>query len=389
MPGGPYTVSEGGAVVLDAGGLLDPNGQPPGGSDIEGDDVTFAWDLDNDGAFGETGANAARGNENGRNPTFSAAGLDGNSTETFTVTLRVTDAFGGTDMLTATIRITNVAPDLPAVPDRTRASMAQPLTFVFRADDPGLLDDITYYIDWDADDVIDTVFPDDPNDSLEPSAETQCSPLDSTGRPLACDHLFRQPMHYYVRVIAVDSDGDSSVGVHFDATGDARINALAPLLDTIPVSEIHKGIVSAAGGAGGASSGSSGSSSNSSSSSSNSSSSANNLPLGNGGEDVNGDRRVGIDDLLLVINALRDHGLGPAANPTMDTNQDGQCTLADALKIIQHLRRQAQPEGEAQDSTEPREAITTPILTLVPHPPSTDVPQRVFKQCPPLADGTA
>ena len=51
--------------------------------------LTFEWDLDGDGIFGETGAAAGRGDETTANPTFSAAGLDGPGT--FTVSLRVSD----------------------------------------------------------------------------------------------------------------------------------------------------------------------------------------------------------------------------------------------------------------------------------------------------------
>src|SRR3712207_7501064 len=39
----------------------------------------YAWDLDGDGTFGETGVAAARGAETGPTPTFSAAGLAGPS----------------------------------------------------------------------------------------------------------------------------------------------------------------------------------------------------------------------------------------------------------------------------------------------------------------------
>jgi YVTN family beta-propeller protein len=98
--GGPYTVAEGGSVQLDASGSTDPD-QPA-------NTLTYAWDLDGDGIFGETGANAARGDETGVTPTFSAVGLDGPSF--VTVTVRVTDAGGLVGMDTAVVAITNVAP---------------------------------------------------------------------------------------------------------------------------------------------------------------------------------------------------------------------------------------------------------------------------------------
>ena len=54
--GGPYTVDEGSSITVTATGT-DPDGDP----------VTFAWDLDNDGTFETAGQSA----------TFSAAALDG------------------------------------------------------------------------------------------------------------------------------------------------------------------------------------------------------------------------------------------------------------------------------------------------------------------------
>jgi uncharacterized protein len=84
--GGPYTVAEGGSVGLSATGM-----------DANGDPLTYAWDLDDDGTFETAGQTA----------TFSAAGLDGPSSRT--VRVRVSD---GTNTATdeATIDVTNVAP---------------------------------------------------------------------------------------------------------------------------------------------------------------------------------------------------------------------------------------------------------------------------------------
>ncbi|MCY2953933.1 MAG: PKD domain-containing protein [Planctomycetota bacterium] len=97
-PAGPYSVNEGATVSLNA-------------SASSGTGLTYAWDLDGDGIFAETGAAATRGNETGASPTFSALALDGPSTTT--VSLRVTDSSAQTSpTVSATINITNVPPTL-------------------------------------------------------------------------------------------------------------------------------------------------------------------------------------------------------------------------------------------------------------------------------------
>ena len=82
--GGSYSVPEGDSITLNGTGSVDPD---------PGDTLTYAWDLDGDGIYGETGAaDAVRGDETGAMPTFSVAGLDGPGS--FTVSLRVTDQDG-------------------------------------------------------------------------------------------------------------------------------------------------------------------------------------------------------------------------------------------------------------------------------------------------------
>jgi len=97
--GGPYNVPEAGTIQLSGFG-----------SDVAGvhDPLTFTWDLDGDGVLGETGANAGRGDEVGKSPTFHAATLDGPSS--VAVTIRVDDGDGGVTEDTATIHVMNVAP---------------------------------------------------------------------------------------------------------------------------------------------------------------------------------------------------------------------------------------------------------------------------------------
>ncbi len=98
--GGPYTVAEGSSIVLDASGSFDTEQSTAS--------LTYQWDLDSDGVFGETGAGAVRGDEIGIAPTFSATVLN---ESVLTVGLKVTDNAGAVSQ-TATTQITvaNVVP---------------------------------------------------------------------------------------------------------------------------------------------------------------------------------------------------------------------------------------------------------------------------------------
>ncbi len=81
--GGPYAVSEGDSVTLTATG-----------NDADGDELTYAWDLDNDGSFETSGLSVE----------FSAAGLE--APDSATVSVQVTDGHGATATDTATVDIT-------------------------------------------------------------------------------------------------------------------------------------------------------------------------------------------------------------------------------------------------------------------------------------------
>ena len=91
--GGPYETFDDTPVILTGSGT-DPAGAA--------DPLTFKWDLDGDGVFGETGSGAIRGNEVGATVTYNPTGL-GNSTQT--VKLQVSDGDGGVTVATTTVQI--------------------------------------------------------------------------------------------------------------------------------------------------------------------------------------------------------------------------------------------------------------------------------------------
>ncbi len=104
--GGPYTVTEGGTVQLDAGGSTDPGG----------DTLTYEWDFDGDGQYDDAV---------GATPDFSVAGLDGPMT--VTVGLAVIDDDGVGTSATVEISVTQPQPiDLGTVDFSEFSELALP-----------------------------------------------------------------------------------------------------------------------------------------------------------------------------------------------------------------------------------------------------------------------
>lgn len=89
-PGGPYNATKCDSITLNGSASSDKN-QPA-------DTLTYEWDLDGDGVFGETGPNAARGNELGAHPVFLTT--NPGAATYFPINLKVTDngALSSTNM---------------------------------------------------------------------------------------------------------------------------------------------------------------------------------------------------------------------------------------------------------------------------------------------------
>ena len=163
--GGPYAVAEGASVTL-AGSGTDPNG----------DALSFAWDLDNNGTF-ETA---------GQSPAFSA--VDGPSTHT--VTLRVCDPIGLCATAATTVAVSNVPPAVDAAPAQTIFS-GQRVTVSATFSDPGIADNPWLFsFDW--------------NDASSDTGSTN-----SQGAPITASHSYFVPGDYTVKVCVTDKDGGS------------------------------------------------------------------------------------------------------------------------------------------------------------------------------------
>jgi hypothetical protein len=123
--GGPYSTPEGTNVTLDASASSDPDGQP----------LTYAWDLDNDGQFDDaSGVTAA----------FDTVGQDG----VFTVRVKVTAPGGASDVDDATVTVTNVAPSITTLTNDGPKPENTSVSINGVASDPGWLETLTGTIDW-------------------------------------------------------------------------------------------------------------------------------------------------------------------------------------------------------------------------------------------------
>ncbi|MGI9244952.1 MAG: PKD domain-containing protein [Verrucomicrobiales bacterium] len=131
--GGPYVVEEGGSIVLDASASTD--------EDSEFDQLSFEWDLDGDGHFD---------NGVGVSPAFDASAIDGPAT--IAVSVRVTDELGLSDIASADVVVTNVAPVILSFVSSSdtgsRPLAGDEVSFSGNFSDPGVADTHVASIDW-------------------------------------------------------------------------------------------------------------------------------------------------------------------------------------------------------------------------------------------------
>jgi len=178
--GGPYTVSEGGSLSLDASAS----------ADADNDTLTYSWDINGDGVYGDA---------TGQKPILTAAQLAnlgiGSGPSTFQVKVRVDDGHGHTvDSAATTLTFNNTPPTATITGPATGEKDAE-LTFTLGATDPSTGDQtagFTWMIDWDGDGTF------LPADNVT-GVSTQTA-----------KHTYTKAGSYTIKVKAVDRDGGES-----------------------------------------------------------------------------------------------------------------------------------------------------------------------------------
>lgn len=186
---GPHTVDEGTTLVLSAAPSFDPFGEA----------LTFAWDLDLDGAYDDGDRTTA---------TFDARSLDGPAIAY--VGLRVTNVSGLSAVTRVPIDVTNVAPRIAAGSDRNVAQAAEATFTVAVVDVPGE----TFTIDWDFGD-------------------------GGSGSGLSVTHTYDDIGDYTVTVNVLDDDGAAASGSfvvhHLNAPPTIEFAAVEPVDEGTPL----------------------------------------------------------------------------------------------------------------------------------------------------------
>lgn len=112
VPGGPYSTFPGATITLDGTGSFDPD---------PGDEISYAWDLDNDGEFDDSSI---------ATPEFTVAN-DAETGHTYDVCLKVTDSFGKYGLKCTSIVISEV--HIWLYPDALTGATNRSITLDLRA----------------------------------------------------------------------------------------------------------------------------------------------------------------------------------------------------------------------------------------------------------------
>ncbi len=197
--GGPYSIAEGGSLHVTAASSSDP----------DGDALSYSWDINGDGVFGDAG---------GVSPTLSWADLaslgidDGPSS--WSVRVLVSDGVHDPVLSSATsLTVHNVSPTA-AVSGPTDGVRGQSRSFLLQAADAAAdaATGFTYVVDW--------------GDGSAPET-LAASPGNGSGVTVA--HVFTSSRVYTIRVTAADKDGEISAA----ASHSIRIDIAAVQADPL------------------------------------------------------------------------------------------------------------------------------------------------------------
>ncbi|MDX6255761.1 MAG: hypothetical protein QOJ11_2095 [Frankiales bacterium] len=175
--GGPYTVTEGQPLHLDASAS----------SDADGDPLTYSWDLNGDGAFGDA---------TGVSPTLGWSQLaswsinDGPAT--FHPTVKVDDGRGGVTVSAPTTLTVVNAPPVSFIGGAPNANSGLSVNFVLSSTDPSVIDQsvgFSYAVSW--------------------GDGTSDPPFHGPGA-VVHPHVYPAPGSYTVSLVTTDKDGGAS-----------------------------------------------------------------------------------------------------------------------------------------------------------------------------------
>jgi PKD domain/RTX calcium-binding nonapeptide repeat (4 copies) len=187
--GGPYAVSEGQGVALDASASSDP----------DFDALTYSWDIDGDGVFGDA---------TGMQPTLTWSQLNSlginDGPQQSSVKVRVDDDAGHVVISPATtLTVTNVVPTV-VLAGPTDGVRGQTRTFTLSATDPSSVDEsagFVYAINWG-----------------DGSPQQTVGRTPGNGSGVSVDHVFAEAGTYIVVVTATDKDDGASPSASLTAT---------------------------------------------------------------------------------------------------------------------------------------------------------------------------
>ncbi len=186
---GPYSITEGGALALSSAGSMDPDGSI----------VSYLWDLNGDGTFGDV---------TGANPVVPWSILESLSPAirddgTYTVALRVTDDNGATSGAFTSLSVANTAPTL-TISGADSVNEGSTYTLDLSSSDPGDDTIIQWEINWGDGSPVQTV----------------------AGNPTSVTHTYVDgPRNYTILATATDEDGT------YEAMRTITVNNVAPVVN--------------------------------------------------------------------------------------------------------------------------------------------------------------